>query len=55
MGRPDPREERQRVTDLLGSEQRPETLEIPDESLWLIRLRLAWTTFKKNWVLFRRM
>ena len=41
------------MTDLLDSPQSPETLAIPDESLWVIRLRLAWTTFQKNWKLFR--
>jgi peptide/nickel transport system permease protein len=27
--------------------------EIPTEALWRIRLLLAWTTFQKNWTLFR--
>ena len=42
------------MTDVLSPPPAPpEALELPAESLWRVRLRLAWETLQKNWALFR--
>jgi len=42
------------VTDALSPPPAPpEASELPAESLWRVRLRLAWETLQKNWALFR--